>query len=79
MYFLKRILSFLPLLVVITFLAFALAHAMPGSPFAKERAPASPEIERALRAKRNCLERRTGRDLQRAARNNHEGIRQRHG
>lgn len=51
MYFLKRILSFLPLLVVITFLAFALAHAMPGSPFAKERAPASPEIERALRAK----------------------------
>lgn len=51
MYFLKRILSFIPLLVVITFLAFVLARSMPGSPFDKERAPASPEIERALRAK----------------------------
>jgi oligopeptide transport system permease protein len=51
MYFLKRILSFIPLLFVITFLAFVLARSMPGSPFDKERAPASPEIERALRAK----------------------------
>lgn len=51
MYFLKRILAFIPLLIVITFLAFALAYLMPGSPFSKERAPASPEIERALRAK----------------------------
>jgi oligopeptide transport system permease protein len=51
MYFLKRILSFIPLLVVITFLAFVLARSMPGSPFDKERAPASPEIERALHAK----------------------------
>jgi len=51
MFFLKRILSFIPLLLVITFLAFVLARSMPGSPFDKERAPASPEIERALRAK----------------------------
>ena len=51
MYFLKRILSFIPLLIIITFTAFALARSMPGSPFDKERAPASPEIERALKAK----------------------------
>ena len=51
MYFLKRILSFIPLLFIITFVAFVLARSMPGSPFDKERAPASPEIERALRAK----------------------------
>lgn len=51
MFFLKRILTFIPLLVVITFLAFVLARSMPGSPFDKERAPASPEIERALRAR----------------------------
>jgi ABC-type dipeptide/oligopeptide/nickel transport system permease component len=51
MYFLKRILYFVPLLVIITFTAFVLARSMPGSPFDKERAPASPEIERALKAK----------------------------
>ena len=51
MYFLRRILSFIPLLIVITFTAFVLARSMPGSPFDKERAPASPEIERALKAK----------------------------
>ncbi len=51
MYFLKRTLGFVPLLVVITFIAFVLARSMPGSPFDKERAPASPEIERALRAR----------------------------
>lgn len=51
MYFLKRILSFIPLLIVITFIAFVLARSMPGSPFDKERTPASPEIERALKAK----------------------------
>jgi oligopeptide transport system permease protein len=51
MFFLKRILSFVPLILVITFLAFFLARSMPGSPFDSERPPASPEIERALRAK----------------------------
>src|SRR3954447_2350509 len=51
MYYLRRILFFLPLLVVISFLSFLLARMMPGSPFDKERKPASPEIERALKAK----------------------------
>lgn len=51
MYFLRRILTFIPLLLIITFTAFVLARSMPGSPFDKERAPASPEIERALKAK----------------------------
>ena len=51
MYYLRRILFFIPLLIVISFLAFLLARSMPGSPFDKERKPASPEIERALKAK----------------------------
>ncbi len=51
MYFLRRVLTFIPLLLIITFTAFVLARSMPGSPFDKERAPASPEIERALKAK----------------------------
>jgi oligopeptide transport system permease protein len=50
MYFLKRILFLIPLLLVITFLAFALVRAVPGGPFDRERKPASPEIERNLRA-----------------------------
>ena len=50
MYFLKRILFLIPLLLVISFLAFALVHAVPGGPFDRERKPASPEIERNLRA-----------------------------
>jgi oligopeptide transport system permease protein len=40
-----------PLVVVISFLAFALVRVAPGGPFDKDRKPASPEIERALRAK----------------------------
>src|SRR6266496_5255362 len=51
MYFLKRLASLVPLLLVISFLAFALVKAAPGSPFDRERKPASPEIERAIRAK----------------------------
>ncbi|HEX5222476.1 MAG TPA: ABC transporter permease [Verrucomicrobiae bacterium] len=51
MYFLKRLASLVPLLLVISFLAFALVKATPGSPFDRERKPASPEIERAIRAK----------------------------
>ena len=50
MYFLKRILFLVPLLLVISFLAFALVRAVPGGPFDRERKPASPEIERNLRA-----------------------------
>src|SRR5580658_10612679 len=49
MYFIKRILFLL--LLLISFLAFLLVHAMPGGPFDRERAPASPEIEHRLLAK----------------------------
>ena len=51
MYFLRRLLSLIPLLLVISFLAFALVRLTPGSPFDRERKPASPEIERAIQAK----------------------------
>jgi oligopeptide transport system permease protein len=51
MYFLKRLLSLIPLLLVISFLAFVLVRLSPGGPFDKERKPASPEIERQLQAK----------------------------
>jgi len=51
MYFIKRILFLVPLLLLISLLAFVLAHSMPGGPFDRERAPASPEIERRLLAK----------------------------
>jgi len=50
MYFLKRILFAIPLLLVISVIAFMLVHLVPGGPFDRERAPASPEIERNLRA-----------------------------
>ena len=51
MYFWKRLVGLLPLLLLISFLAFVLVHMAPGGPFDKERAPASPEIERSLQAK----------------------------
>lgn len=51
MYFLKRILWLIPLLLVISFLCFALLRLTPGSPFDRERKPASPEIERQIAAK----------------------------
>jgi oligopeptide transport system permease protein len=51
MYFLKRLAMLFPLLLVISFLAFLLVHLAPGGPFDRERKPASPEIERALKAK----------------------------
>ena len=51
MYFFKRLILAVPLLLVISFLAFALVHLAPGGPFDRERKPASPEIERALKAK----------------------------
>jgi len=50
MYFLKRIIFAIPLLLVISALAFWLVHIAPGGPFDRERAPASPEIERNLQA-----------------------------
>src|SRR6185295_18142521 len=51
MHFLRR-LAFLPLLLlIISLLAFVLVRLAPGGPFDKERKPASPEIERNLKAK----------------------------
>lgn len=51
MYFLKRIIFMLPMLLVISFLAFMLVRVAPGGPFDRERVPASPEVERQLKAK----------------------------
>ncbi|MSU57089.1 MAG: ABC transporter permease [Pedosphaera sp.] len=51
MYFLKRLLGLIPLLLVISFVAFVLVRLTPGSPFDRERKPASPEVERAVKAK----------------------------
>ena len=50
MYFVKRILLMFPLLLATSFLAFVLVRVVPGGPFDRERKPASPEIERRLRA-----------------------------
>jgi oligopeptide transport system permease protein len=51
MYFLKRLALTLPLLLLISFLAFMLVRIAPGGPFDRERKPASPEIERQIQAK----------------------------
>jgi oligopeptide transport system permease protein len=51
MFFLKRLAFAIPLLLVISALAFVLVRLAPGGPFDRERAPASPEIERNLNAK----------------------------
>src|SRR5208337_3529000 len=51
MYFIRRLLFAVPLLLVISALAFALVHLAPGGPFDRERAPSSPEIERNLKAR----------------------------
>ncbi|MDB6024810.1 MAG: Binding-protein-dependent transport system inner rane component [Verrucomicrobiales bacterium] len=51
MYFLRRILQMIPVLLVVSFIGFMLLRAMPGNPFDSERKPATPEIERNLQAK----------------------------
>lgn len=51
MYFFKRLAFAIPLLLVISALAFVLVRLAPGGPFDRERAPASLEIERNLNAK----------------------------
>ena len=51
MYFLKRLITLAPVLLVISFLAFLLVRLAPGGPFDKERKPASPEVEKRLQAK----------------------------
>ena len=49
MYFLKRVIFMVPLLIIISFLAFLLVRVAPGGPFDKERKPASAEVERWFR------------------------------
>lgn len=51
MYILRRLGYMIPLLLVISAVTFLLMHLAPGSPFDKERAPASPEIKHNLEAK----------------------------
>lgn len=48
MYFIRRLLLAIPLLLFISFLGFGLMKLAPGSPFDRERKPASPEVERNL-------------------------------
>lgn len=50
-FFLKRLAFMIPLLLIISGLSFVLLHLAPGGPFDKERKPASPEIERNLKAR----------------------------
>lgn len=49
MFWLKRSWTLLPVLLLVSMAAFALVRLAPGGPFDRDRAPASPEIERALR------------------------------
>jgi oligopeptide transport system permease protein len=51
MYFLKRLAFTIPLLLVVSLLAFGMVRIPKGGPFDRERTPASPEIERNLQAK----------------------------
>jgi oligopeptide transport system permease protein len=51
MYLLKRLLTTIPLLIVISLVAFLLVRLAPGGPFDRERAAASPEIKKRLEAK----------------------------
>ena len=51
MYFLRRLLALFPLLLIVSFIGFVLVRVAPGGPFDRERKPASPEIERQIKAK----------------------------
>jgi len=51
MYFLRRVLFMVPLLLLISFLAFLLLKLAPGGPFDQERAPASESIKKNIEAK----------------------------
>ncbi|HAM73094.1 MAG TPA: ABC transporter [Verrucomicrobiales bacterium] len=50
-YLTRRLAGLVPLLLVISLASFLLVRMAPGGPFDKERAPASPEIRRAIEAK----------------------------
>jgi oligopeptide transport system permease protein len=45
MYFLRRLIISVPLLLVISFLSFLLLHLAPGGPFDQDRRPTSPQVE----------------------------------
>ncbi len=51
MYFARRLMGMIPVLLGISFLAFMLVRLAPGGPFDHERRPATPEIERRIREK----------------------------
>src|SRR2546423_10826823 len=51
MYFVRRLIGTIPLLIVISLLSFGLVNVAPGGPFDKARAPASPKIKRNIEAK----------------------------
>lgn len=51
MYFFKRLAFTIPILFTVSLLAFVLVRIPKGGPFDRERRPASPEIERNIRAK----------------------------
>lgn len=51
MYFFKRLAFIIPLLLMVSLLAFVMVRIPKGGPFDRERQPASPEIERNLKAK----------------------------
>ena len=51
MYYIRRILSIIPVLFIISVLTFVLLRIAPGGPFDRAREPASPEIKKMLRAK----------------------------
>ena len=51
MYFVRRLIFSIPLMLVISALAFLLVQLAPGGPFDRERKPASPAIERNIKAK----------------------------
>src|SRR5437773_2522050 len=51
MYFVRRVVFLVPLMLIISLLSFVLVRVAPGGPFDRERAAASEEIDRALKAK----------------------------
>lgn len=50
MYFLRRLIFAIPLMLIFSAVVFFLVRIMPGGPFDRERAPSSPEIERNIEA-----------------------------
>ncbi len=51
MHFIRRVLLLIPLLLLISFLAFILVRVAPGGPFDRERKAPSPEVEKRLQAR----------------------------